>query len=341
MKKDLLHIFKDIDKLWCHILKNVKIRNVSTQRNASYYATPSKYLHKTISTQINRTKYTLTVFIASIKLGDVEYSIPFKIYSKGSPHNMKLIGSIALLLPCYFSKRSSASITIIMTPFKKKLPNKKLEMITSEHTNSGYCSGNEIVIYREEEHEKVLLHEMIHALGLDHMNIDYSDLIEKLNVKDGTQLNINEAFTEFWTNIIYTMIWVSNNFKKHKEKKLMEHLEHDKRFSLLQIAKILNHFKYKNYRDLFKTSHSSNCTFSQDTNVFSYYILKGCLLHNLEDWCEPEKQVLFKISNECLKKITEQLKEQAFSRRVDDIFLLLPKIQNKTLLKTMRMTYHG
>ena len=154
-----------------------------------------------------------------------------------------------------------------MTPFKKKLPNKKLEMITSEHTTLIHW-GNEIIIYREEEHEKVLLHEMIHGLGLDDINLNCSDLLEKLNVKEGTQLNINEAFTEFWTNVLYTMIWVSNNYTKQKQEKLLEHLDYDKHFSLLQIAKIIDHFKFKNYKEMFLKNNISKKKFCQDTNVF-------------------------------------------------------------------------
>ena len=61
------------------------------------------------------------------------------------------------------------TITYLPTPFKKTWNN--VDKLTSEHVNSGYSSiskiSNEILIFRKEESNKVLIHELIHGHQLN------------------------------------------------------------------------------------------------------------------------------------------------------------------------------
>lgn len=115
---------------------------------------------------------------------------------------------------------------------QKKTFNMDIEAsLDSNNINSGFTThiGNtkRIIIYREEECFKVLLHELIHALSLDlgslcsiHINkikTAISSIRNCFNIHDDYndgKLLIEEAYTEFWTSLIYTIFYSLERTKK-------------------------------------------------------------------------------------------------------------------------------
>ena len=98
------------------------------------------------------------------------------------------------------------NIYLLLTPLKK---NFDIDIeIGPKNINSGYTDFKkyEIFIWREEEFEKVIFHELIHYLDLDNRDIIFDD--------DGLPHQINdfksyyEAITDFW-GIFYHLIYVS------------------------------------------------------------------------------------------------------------------------------------
>jgi hypothetical protein len=127
---------------------------------------------------------------------------------------------------------------------------------------------NEILVWREEEFEKVIFHEMIHYMDLDVRNMAFDDK-ELPHEIDGPK-SYYEAFTDFWGNK-YHLIYLSLLTKKSVS-------------SLFQIE-----FQFmKNQANLFNNifnlqNWSNKQIIKQNTPAFTYYILKFLIFKNVID----------------------------------------------------------
>jgi hypothetical protein len=145
-----------------------------------------------------------------------------------------------------------------------------------------------IIIYRIEELNKVLIHELIHYLHLD-LGLAFGSNIDKNSIKYNfdeyfdinTKLKLNETYTEIIANIINCFIFSYEYNNKKDLTLLKELLEYEIKFSCYQSAKILVHYGYKNCNDFFKSYNTK--LFKQTSAIFEYYILKTALLFNLND----------------------------------------------------------
>ncbi len=201
----------------------------------------------------------------------------------------------------------SLNIYIYLTPFKKILPENKSEVIGPVNANTGYTyrceKKNEIVIYREEEWFKVLLHETMHAFGND-FDLDYhetvsDDLTKIFSLPPHIDVRLSETYSEIWARIMNVAFQTyfkkppslesrtAKQFKKNFEFYL--HLESV--FSLYQCIKILD-FMGVNYEILIGDSDNSNrmmqTFYRENTHVFAYYVLTSILLHGNHEflsWC--------------------------------------------------------
>ena len=151
------------------------------------------------------------------------------------------------------------SIYLVLTSLKK---NFDIDLIIGpKNINSGYTNFilNEIFIWREEEFEKVIFHELIHYMDLDCSNIIFDDKYLHHNINEFK--SYFEAFTDFW-GIIYHLIYVSLVTNRSVN-------------SLLQIefkfmenqANLMNDFfnldKWDNKKEI-----------KQKTPAFTYFIIK-------------------------------------------------------------------
>jgi len=154
-------------------------------------------------------------------------------------------------------------IYLLLTNLKKKIINN--EIINPINVNSGYTdnSKNLIFIWRLEEFEKVIFHEIIHYFNLD-----------KYNILDFELFNINgnhsyfEAYTDFLA-IIYNIIFISLITKIN----IKIILEIELAFIKNQALFINNYFKLGSWNSI------PNNIITQETPVFSYYILKYILFN--------------------------------------------------------------
>ena len=267
------------------------------------------------------------------------------------------------------------NIYVYLTPFEKIIPAAKGQSIGPENTNTGYTfrceKQNEIIIYRQEEWFKVLIHETMHAFGAD---FDDSEEIEKMDeylktlfsLPDNVNIKLSETYSETWArimNVIFQTYFKSppslESRTLYKFKKNIDFYLHlECIFSLYQCIKILDYMGI-NYQILTDDSESSKqmvtSFYRENTNVFAYYVLTSILLNNYRDflpWCANHNGAglnIFKVKTtkfefvnfikSCYKK-TDLLKQIVDTEKkvVGDY---KKASTNRVLLKTMRMTIVG
>ena len=183
---------------------------------------------------------------------------------------------------------------------KKTIPLSKTEIIAEEHANTGFtytCSYNaEIVIYRKEEWFKVLLHESFHNLGMDFSSHKQQNNKILSLFKVDSQVNLFEAYTEMWAEIINVAFCSYFHSKSHNE--FLENTEilmnYESTFSLIQMNKVLTHIGV-NYEQLLVGGNG----YKEKTNVLSYYVIKGVLMNEYQQflyWCKANNTKLFVFS---------------------------------------------
>lgn len=181
----------------------------------------------------------------------------------------------------------SLNIYLYLSENKKQLPYKK--SLSTENINSGYshpgCNEeNKIVIYRNEEWFKVLLHETIHAFNLDFSVKSNNYINQKLNhiFPLNFPFNAYECYCETWATI-WNTIFISFLEEKHSfnkfSKLFLKYFSSECSFTTYQCNKILNNMNIK-YHDLF----NSNTEYKETTNIFSYFFLKRICIDNINEF---------------------------------------------------------
>ena len=206
------------------------------------------------------------------------------------------------------------SIDLFLSPLKKKIyKNKSIEKVNI-NTGSIKYKRNYITIYREEEWDKVLIHELIHYKHLHILSIrdKLKYAFKDINFK-GSILNPNEAYVESMAIILYCLYnyHLKQKYIKVPLKKYIEiRISIEMGWSLGQFIKILHHKKYKSYQELFDKEYYQN------TAILSYYLLKLYFLYNTRF----QKCILFSTRHEfkCFKDI--DIKNIFFSEIIENGF---------------------
>jgi hypothetical protein len=242
-----------------------------------------------------------------------------------------------------------------LTKHKKVLP-REGGIIDRANVNSAFTlacptDANSIYIFRQEEWFKVLIHESFHSLGLDFSKLPEENANQAMfsifPVK--CDLRFAEAYTECWAEIIHVLIisvgeYTSkdSNIDIDKLAKAVENkMENERLFSLFQMSKILNHNKLR-YVDLFKPNH-----YKEETNVFSYYILKSILIFFYNDfieWCAENNRgsITFRKTQQnilsLVKFVKERYKYPEYLTTVNVLEKMVPHLPSGIELETMRMS---
>ena len=133
-----------------------------------------------------------------------------------------------------------------------------------EHVNGGWAVVDtpEVHVYRREEAHKVLIHECIHALGLDVPESAIAPVRVKFETALGRRLwpHLGEAFTEFFAEWLWCIVAPSLATAKNR-------WEHQLRCAESQAAQV------------WARIHDAH---AEETNVFAYYVLKWVLMGHTE-----------------------------------------------------------
>ena len=262
------------------LIQNLKIYSENKYKNdeLSLYG---YFVSCEIQNDFETNDYTKYKF--KINYEDIEFYIT--IYSKKSI-NMKHLrkwATLCLLLKIIHKSKINVNIYLFLINKNKKLNrSQKLRSLGVNNINSAYAQtmgfyNSKVCIFREEEIEKVLLHEMIHALNLDNTHLSKETTISKsFNISPEQKIILNEAYTEIWA-VIYLCFLKTLETKKSFKANIKIELEH----TLKQISKILNYYGFTDISD-FNKSYDGLNRFNQTTSVFSYFFVKGALLFQLE-----------------------------------------------------------
>jgi len=205
----------------------------------------------------------LIKYVFNLKYFDTTISL--KIVTKNSlkkPMLYRLINNILLMIALKNQKEKhngTISIVLVLTNYRKKLPT-DYKVLGPREINSGVCMfrQNKILIFRREEFEKLIIHELCHLLYLDLSVIDIPNITNIVNINPNTEFRINESLTETISLIIHSIV-VSINLSTKKNYRLASTLiNYEINFNLIQVAKILNHYGFKNANDFFTKYHIDN-----------------------------------------------------------------------------------
>lgn len=150
------------------------------------------------------------------------------------------------------------------------LPTSKGAVITSEHVNGGVSMGHVmgVMVFRRQDAEKVLIHELLHLFDVDKSLLGLSPSIEARTARpiDGLwttlsgssqviRIGLNEAYTDAISCIIFC-----------------GDISRARAHAVEVAAKVLSHFE------------CGDIPFAETTHVFAYYIVKAAMLVNADEF---------------------------------------------------------
>ena len=212
------------------IQERKKIDELLNEFNSSRFVSKSvkEYIDNTrciLKTEIKIVnKKTITQFLIHEKecknIDNQNFEIPLEYTS------LVLYFNLYSFFLMHFSKIKSNKISVCLTPFIKKLPEYPKKKIGACEVNTGATSfsydpfdelnineSNPIILWRKEEVNKVLIHELIHSNNFD-KSLWYigknpevkTSFTEKFDISDNIKIKINESYTEVWATLIHSLI---------------------------------------------------------------------------------------------------------------------------------------
>ena len=274
------------------------------------------------------------------------------------------------ILNKYASKQCANTLVIYFyfTSLLKELPNSNDIILDQINVNTAFTrtcpKDSEIVVFRKEEWFKVLIHESFHNFGLDFSDIDNEKMHECiLNIfKVNSEVNLFEAYTEFWAEIINALFCSFLSLKdKNNINEFLSNSEFfinfERTYSFFQLVKILD-FMGLTYKDLYSNTKQSKMLrenlYKEKSNVLSYYVIKTILINNYQGflyWCKNNNSNILQFkktaasqSNFC-KFILANYKTTSFLNGIDETEIFFNKLQetkkkwsSKFILSNLRMS---
>ena len=315
---------------------------------------------------------------AKTNLCAVDVEINYALFKQSEFNNLKLVNdrikkALRILRFLLFytpttRKVKEIKIDLFLTDLKKTLPKNQIKTLGQDNVNSALTFAciekGEVLVFREEEWKKVLIHELFHSLCLDFSGISYLLLKDKikdmLNVK--SDYEISEAYSEYWATILnscFISYDILDDKGDYEQFGLYSEfcIQFERIFSLFQLVKILDYMGLR-YKDLVSNRVCSkslkNVLYKEDTNVLCYYIIKSVLLYDYDKflfWCEKYNISSIRFDKNQLnlrrfgKYFEDTYKKRGLTNTIEDIEIKYRKIRgeyknpNKDMINlTTRMT---
>jgi hypothetical protein len=209
------------------------------------------------------------------------------------------------ILNQYSSKKCANSLVVYLyfTSLEKRIPSSNIIILDEINVNTAFTTtcpkDSEIVVFRKEEWFKVFIHETFHNFGLDFSDMNNNEPHKYiLNIfKVDSNVNLYEAYTEFWAEIINALFCSFYSLKnKDNIAEFLSNAEFfinfERTFSFFQLVKTLD-FMGLTYKDLYSETERSRVNrenlYKEKTNVLSYYVIKTVLINNYQlflSWCK-------------------------------------------------------
>ena len=241
-----------------------------------------------------------TIYKFNIKVGKINFKINvFTFYKKYDIEEIKVkIIRLLFFISNFITNRKfiSIDINLVLTELNKELPNNPNEVLGSFHINTGVtwpCRANgEIVIYREEEWYKVLIHELFHSLCFDFANLNISKFVKEKLTKmffvKNSYFSITETYCEFWANIINSIL-ISYNTTEDFDDFLTQFQmfnTFETYFSIFQCIKVLDHMNLTYPIIISKSNIHKKLSiqnFKEKTNVLGYFVIKMIWIYYINE----------------------------------------------------------
>ena len=246
-------------------------------------------LHKNCFVGLDTIHYSEITELNKVEIIIIDYPTTITLYYENNYSTFKLneiVNNILIIVTIMYKinneiikgKVNKLNLNILLGKQRKYIYN--TNNFSPININSGSCMRGVFVnVWREEELEKVLFHEILHFFKCDfhEYHNKYSELREFIGKTfdiDGDD-KVNESLNEIMANCINMQY---QSIKLNMSLDLI--YSYEIYFSLFQIAKIISFYKGQDYESIFK-SNPNHITFKQTTSVLSYYIIKGLLLFNI------------------------------------------------------------
>ena len=209
---------KGIDFYKVDIKKITTISQIPKPKNFNSNSFPNKIREHIDELTILEISYSFSLFDRNIKfIFVVEEDGDIKNYNK-------YVDSMIMwlyILNEYASKICSKIFTVYLyfTKLEKKLPSSSIDILDEHNVNTAFTTtcprDSEIVIFRKEEWFKVFIHETFHNFALDFSDMNNVDChMHILSIfKVDSYVNLYEAYTEFWAEIINALFCSFYNLK--------------------------------------------------------------------------------------------------------------------------------
>jgi len=270
------------------------------------------------------------------KFKDVKGTL--QIFNSSNNGNMNQTKARVLAMPiikriCFFNKILNVEkIPIFRVYICSQL--KRLSengVFTPNNVNTAATDGTTILIWRQEELLKSILHESIHFHNLDWRgeNKSIGEIIHGYSVKNSrNEVLTFEAYTEALAEILNVLFLVG------KDNDMNENLKHymllEFEFGFFQMCKLLNHLKVVKWNDFYGGDDIfSEHKLIETTSTFCYFILKSQLLWHFDVMIDT----LFsenKINLKCTEKYINIYNKLWINIKTDKIFI---KCVNNALKK--------
>lgn len=244
------------------------------------------FLSPRLQQKINQNIYWQTRYIFEAYNQLVTLDV-FALSRNSKQHNNILYVVLFMIHYCSMVNKSNirqtVNVRVILSKYRKALTKNKY--IDEYNVNSGVTSIHrysdivDVLIFRREEVAKVLIHELLHAMGLDdkqHVNMSNS-----VSEYFGSQshLNINESFTETYASMLN--LGLASLVSKRGISHFKDLVANEKVFLRHQATKILHHSRFTVENGHLKYPQK----YSESTNIISYYVLKYINFKNIDAFC--------------------------------------------------------
>ncbi len=274
---ETIKINKNIEKLPYNLTYDelTNILNQNHNLKTAYSSFFSKFMSPTILSYLINETNIIDKYIIQLNNNKINLKI---ISKKKYPLKKVYIKGLKTLLLLEYLGLKNVNININFSPLPlKKIFNKNLEL-EPHNFNSGFTTVfyninmyGDINIFREEDSDKVFLHELIHCIKYD-FGGSYDNSLEE-HISNTTKVDSNitlfESFTDIYAiifNCIIDSILTGSN---------LNDLLYTETVYLSELVDyLLKETKIKSIQSLLLPKEDNSPIWKQKTPVFSYYILK-------------------------------------------------------------------
>ncbi len=304
-------------------------------------------LHKNVFVGLDTIHYSETVDLEEYII-ESEYAKLYLYFEKGQLIEeliLRILNIVTIMhkINKEIIKSKTNKLELIVFLGKQRKQTFNNDILTPININSGSCYRKVLVnVWREEELEKVLFHELLHFYECDFHIYESNYNLLKSFVQDTFSIDndsdkVNESINEMMAILLH-MIYQSERL--HMDLNII--YSYEIFFSMFQVAKIITFYNGSSYENLFK-SNPNNIKIKQTTSVLSYFIIKCLLLFNINSTLDYLDKVNLKVDNNNILTYKDYLEEIITNKEIGVLIDKLIRIYNeldsdKFISRTLRMS---